>query len=198
MTEQEDFWRGEFGDEYVARNDVNSIGGRISFFSRALARAAKVNSVYEVGTNVGLNLDAFKILFPEILTNGCEINQLAQQKAVTKGHNVENASVFDAKLASQFDLVVANGILIHINPDQLNQLYDFMERASARYILINEYFSPYPVEVNYRGHSDKLFKRDFAKEIINQCNLKLVDYGFIWRHDPALPGDDTNWFLLEK
>lgn len=29
-------------------------------------------------------------------------------------------------------------------------------------------------------------------------DLTVADYGFVWRHDPVFPGDDLNWFLLEK
>jgi hypothetical protein len=28
--------------------------------------------------------------------------------------------------------------------------------------------------------------------------LRLVDYGFVYRRDPAHPQDDLTWFLLEK
>ena len=71
---------------------------------------------------------------------------------------------------------------------------------SNRYILIVEYFNSTPVEIEYRGHKDKLFKRDFAGEMMNSFNnLKLLDYGFIYCRDPIfLPQDDMNWFLLEK
>lgn len=197
-TEQEEFWQGEFGDEYVIRNDLNSIGARTNLLSKVVSKTREVDSVYEVGTNIGLNLDALKILLPNVSTNGCEINKSAFEKVVAKGHNVENASVFDANPGGLYDLVFTNGVMIHINPEKLCDLYSFMGRISRRYILIHEYFSPSPVEVAYRGHSGKLFKRDFAKEIMDHCGLKLVDYGFTWRHDPVFPIDDSNWFLLEK
>ena len=44
-----------------------------------------------------------------------------------------------------------------------------------------EYHSPYPVEIPYRGHKEKNFKRDFAKEFWNKYpECSLVDYGFFW------------------
>ena len=53
--------------------------------------------------------------------------------------------------------------------------------------------------INYRGHSDKLFKRDFAGELISQHGLKLVKYGFSYHRDKYLyHQDDATWFLLEK
>jgi spore coat polysaccharide biosynthesis protein SpsF len=53
--------------------------------------------------------------------------------------------------------------------------------------------------INYRGHKDRLFKRDFAGELMDKYpDLKLVDYGFVWRRDNNFPQDDGTWFLLEK
>jgi spore coat polysaccharide biosynthesis protein SpsF len=44
-----------------------------------------------------------------------------------------------------------------------------------------------------------LFKRDFAGEMLEQfADLRLIDYGFAYRRDPAFPQDDITWFLMEK
>ena len=59
--------------------------------------------------------------------------------------------------------------------------------------------APAPVAIPYRGHSDRLFKRDFAGEILDRHpQLQLVDYGFAYRRDPNFPQDDITWFLMEK
>ncbi len=69
---------------------------------------------------------------------------------------------------------------------------------SKKYILIAEYYNPTPVEMEYRGHREKLFKRDFAGEMMDQYNdLTLVDYGFVYHRDP-FPQDDITWFLMKK
>jgi spore coat polysaccharide biosynthesis protein SpsF len=53
--------------------------------------------------------------------------------------------------------------------------------------------------VSYRGHADRLFKRDFAGEMMDMYpDLFLVDYGFAYRRDPSFPQDDISWFLMEK
>jgi spore coat polysaccharide biosynthesis protein SpsF len=55
------------------------------------------------------------------------------------------------------------------------------------------------MEINYRGNTGKLFKRDFAGEIMEKYkDLELVDYGFIYHRDNIFAGDDFTWFLLEK
>lgn len=44
----------------------------------------------------------------------------------------------------------------------------------------------------------KLFKRDFAGEIMSRHkDFELVDYGFVY-HGASFPQDDVNWFLLRK
>ena len=71
--------------------------------------------------------------------------------------------------------------------------------SAARWILVCEYYNPAPVAVPYRGHTDRLFKRDFAGEMLEQfADLRLIDYGFAYRRDPAFPQDDITWFLMEK
>ena len=89
--------------------------------------------------------------------------------------------------------------MIHINPKNLKQIYEKLFKMSKKYILIAEYYNPKPVSINYRGHKDKLFKRDFAGEIMKKYkSLKLIDYGFVYHGDLSFPQDDLTWFLLKK
>lgn len=75
------------------------------------------------------------------------------------------------------------------------KLYD----CTNKYILLAEYYNPKPVAINYRGHENTLFKRDFAGELMDKFpDLTLRDYGFVYHRDLAFPQDDINWFLLEK
>jgi spore coat polysaccharide biosynthesis protein SpsF len=90
-------------------------------------------------------------------------------------------------------------VLIHINPEQLDLVYQKLNASSKKYILIAEYYNPSPVMIPYRGNEDRLFKRDFAGEMLEKyTDLSLVDYGFAYRKDPIFPQDDITWFLLEK
>jgi spore coat polysaccharide biosynthesis protein SpsF len=91
------------------------------------------------------------------------------------------------------------GVLIHINPDYLGKVYDLLYSIASRYICIAEYYNPKPVEVTYRGNEGKLFKRDFAGEMMDKFpDLKLIDYGFVYHRDYKFPQDDMTWFVLEK
>ena len=113
--------------------------------------------------------------------------------------NVHNSSILDFTPARHWDLTLIKRVLIHINPEVLLQVYDKLFAACGRYLMVAEYYNPAPVAIPYRGRSDRLFKRDFAGEIMDRHpQLQLVDYGFDYRRDPNFPQDDITWFLMEK
>lgn len=201
-TEQEKFWAGEFGNEYIGRNNSEELlASNLHFFSMAFQQVGKPSSVIEFGANIGMNLRAIKQLFPKVALFGVEINSVAAgQLAEFAGkENVYNGSIFEYTPAKTFDLSLIKGVLIHINPDMLATVYEKLYQSSKRYILICEYYNPSPVSISYRGHNDRLFKRDFAGEMLEKYHdLILVDYAFCYKRDRAFPQDDITWFLLEK
>lgn len=201
-TEQETFWAGEFGTEYIQRNQGDALlASNLGFFAKALRAARGVKSCIEFGANIGMNLKALKLLHPMQEQHGIEINpdaarELAQ--VIPPGH-VHHSSILDFNPQRTWDLALIKGVLIHINPDALPQVYDKLVAASGKYLLVAEYYNPAPVAIPYRGHTDRLFKRDFAGEIMDRHpQVELVDYGFAYRRDPNFPQDDITWFLLEK
>jgi len=197
-TEQEEFWAIEFGNDYINRNQ--DYISNIPFISKVINRTFNVKSVIEFGCNIGLNLKALNTLLPECELTGVEINDSACKFLHEWGGcNVINNSIFDYNENRKYDLSMIKTVLIHINPDMLNDVYEKLYDSSNRYILIAEYYNPTPVNVTYRKHSDRLFKRDFAGEMLDKYrDLTLVDYGFIYHRDNYFPQDDINWFLLEK
>lgn len=200
-TAQEEFWSGEFGDQYISRNSsVKLLASNQHFFSNIFRGLDKINSLIEFGANVGMNLKAIKQLLPETELSGIEINEKAYQE-LTKIETIKgyHTSILDFKPDYNRDFVLIKGVLIHINPDVLAAVYQKLYETSARYICIAEYYNPVPVELGYRGHVGKLFKRDFAGELMTQFpDLKLINYGFAYHRDPLFPQDDITWFLLEK
>lgn len=201
ITKQEEFWQGDFGDKYINRNNNDSLlSSKISLFSKILFKTYKINSVIEYGANIGFNLLAIKKLIPKIDMASVEINKNAcKELKKIKGNKVYNQSILDFKTKNKYDLTLVMTVLIHINPEKLNNVYQTLYNNSKKYVCIIEYYNPTPVEVIYRGHKDKLFKRDFAGEMLDRYkNLKLVDYGFVYKRDNNFPYDDVNWFLLEK
>jgi len=98
-----------------------------------------------------------------------------------------------------FDLVFTMGVLIHINPDQLIENMAKIFKYSSRYILFGEYFNRTPVSIEYQGEQNKLFKRDFGRLFINNFDVNLIDYGFLWSYIYQVAGfDDITWWLFEK
>ncbi len=200
-TEQEEFWLGDFGDKYIDRNrNKELLASNISLFKSILSRTGKIYSVLEFGCNIGMNLKSIKSLLPEVKLVGIEINKKAVDELRSSGiAKVIHGSVLDVEIDRSFDLTLVKTVLIHINPEKLDKVYSRLYEFSDKYICIAEYYNPLPVEINYRGHNDKLFKRDFAGELMKKYpDLELVDYGFIYHNDPIFPQDDINWFLLKK
>lgn len=201
-TEQESFWAGQFGTDYIARNEsAQLLASNLNFFSKALQRAGRIRSCIEFGANIGMNLRALKLLYPDITQHAIEINSDAADRlsAFVGEGNVFRGSIFDFENREQAELALIKGVLIHINPDMLAATYRKLYAASSRWILVCEYYNPSPAAIPYRNHADRLFKRDFSGEMLDMFpDLQLVDYGFAYRRDPAFAQDDITWFLMEK
>ncbi len=201
-THQETFWEGEFGDAYVERNTGRErIAANTALFSRILSHTGAIRSVLELGSNIGLNLLALRQLLPEAGLAAVEINAKAADalQAALPEVDLYRMSILEFRPHATWDMVFTKGVLIHIAPEELPAVYQLMYDSASRYVLLSEYYNPTPVEVPYRGHAGKLFKRDFAGELLDRFpDLSLVAYGFAYHGDPHFPQDDMTWFLLEK
>jgi pseudaminic acid biosynthesis-associated methylase len=201
-TEQEAFWRGGFGDQYTERNaDERLVRANLALFARILSRAPSVDSIVELGCNRGANLAALNALDPTFKLTAYEINATAAKIASDLGvAKVHCASILDLDPATleTSDLAFTKGVLIHIGPDDLERAYAALHGLARRYVMVCEYYNPTPAMVPYRGATERLFKRDFAGELMDRFDLALVDYGFVYHRDSHFPQDDLTWFLLEK
>lgn len=201
QTDQENFWAGEFGNAYLVRNrSAELVAANLALFTKILETAAPLRSVIEFGANIGLNMVALKQLLPNAELSAIEINATAAQAlGQLGGVKVYHQSILDFVADSPRELAFTKGVLIHINPEMLPKVYDLLYQSSSRYICLTEYYNPTPVSIPYRGHTDVLFKRDFAGEMLDRFpDLKLVSYGFSYHRDHNFPQDDANWFLMEK
>jgi spore coat polysaccharide biosynthesis protein SpsF len=204
-TKQEILWSDDsWSREYIERNNSKSLlASNIALFSQILSRTNyRVESVFEIGTNIGLNLDAIQTLLPTVFLSGIEISNEAYKEISMKnyGSNIVNESILNLSHdLGKYDLVFTKGVLIHLNPEYLVDVYEKIYNLSNKYILFVEYYNPSPVSILYRDKEEMLYKRDFSKEFLDlypKCNL--LDYGFVYRFDNNYPQDDLTWFLMEK
>ena len=201
LTEQENFWAGSFGDDYISRNESGALlYSKVAMWSQMLKSANRVKSIKELGCNIGLNLKALHHLSPTYDLSGVEINEIAAHQAKELGIGSITCGTITEPLENEkVDLTFTAAVLIHINPEKLDQVYQNLVNLSNRYVLVAEYYNPTPTDVVYRGHSERLFKRDFAGDLIDSYGLNLVDYGFWYKRDNvAQEFGDVSWFLLEK
>ena len=199
-SHQQNLWSGEFGTDYISRNTDNALHySNVNFFSNVLAAMrTPPESVLELGANVGMNYLALAACLGDFAYTGVEINPDAHRALSKLPIEAIQSPVESFETHQTWDLVLTKGLLIHLNPTVLQDIYMKMARFSARYVLIAEYFSPSPIGVSYRGQEDALFKRDFAGEMMDLVEqFELVDYKFVYSRE-KFPQDDITWFLLEK
>ena len=200
FNSQEKFWQGNFGNSYIKRNNNHKIiKNNFYFFKNIFQKKIKINSLIELGPNVGLNIIALNKIFKNLRITAVEINKKAcEHLKKIKNVSVINNSILKFNLESKYDLVLIKGVMMHIHPKNLKKLYKKIDKLSKKYILICEYYNPYPISINYRSYKNKLFKNDYAGNFLKiYKNYKLIKHGFNYHLD-KYPQDDSNWFLLRK
>ncbi|WP_147819481.1 pseudaminic acid biosynthesis-associated methylase [Salidesulfovibrio onnuriiensis] len=196
------FWKGEFGDEYVQRHDAPRLVPAKRFqFQTMLRNTHGISSIMELGTNQGFNLKVLHEQFPEAELHGVEINEnaAAMARKVQGVESITCASLLEVPVDRVYDLSFTAGVLIHIAPEVLPKAYQKLYDFSRKFILLSEYHNTSPQEIEYRGHRNRMFMRDFAGELLDSyADLRLLDYGFFYKRDPRYGLGDINWFLMEK
>ena len=140
-TEQEQFWAGEFGTNYINRNQSNHlVASNIVLFSKIIAKTNQVSSIIEFGANIGLNLQALHTLLPNTSLAAIEINETAVRMLKKFDYiKIYHGSLLEASINERYDLTLIKGVLIHINPNELATVYVKLYNFSNRYICIVEY-----------------------------------------------------------
>ena len=171
---------------------------RTELNSEFLEGLSKDMKILEVGCNVGTQL---RVLESQGFTNltGIEV----QDYAVGVARNLSPKINFVVGSAlnlpfedNSFDLVFTAGVLIHINPKDLDKVLREIHRVSKKYIWGYEYFSEEYKEIDYRSNKELGWKNDFLGAYmgkfsdLNLLKEKKIDYL-----------DDSNtdhMFLLKK
>lgn len=198
-------WSGEFGDRYTERNavTVEAVRGRARVWGEVLPRLVgdPPKSILEVGTNVGLNLRGLQAVSDAELW-GVEPNASARRRVLDDGvlppeRLIEGFGREIPLADGAVDMAFTSGVLIHVDPKELEATMREIHRVSAKYIFCAEYFSPKAETITYRGEQDLLFKNDFGSLYMDMFpDLQLVDYGFFWRRTTVM--DDSTWWLFRK
>jgi pseudaminic acid biosynthesis-associated methylase len=211
-TNQIKFWTGDFGKEYTDRNSrsqnewdqfyLENYGiTKVDMNQQFIGAVDKSAKILEVGCNTGMQLAGLQRMGFENLY-GIEIQAYAVQKAkeFTQNINIIQGSGFDIPFKDNyFDIVCTNGVLIHIDPNDLPLMMAEMVRCTKKYIWGFEYHADSVTNINYRGNEGFLWKADYSELFLkNFKNLKLVKktiYPFV---KDAEKGNKDCMYLLEK
>lgn len=210
VTRQMKEWTGNFGKKYTDRNVLSlpemealykKLYGitRTEINSKFIGHFDRDIKILEVGSNIGNQLLCLqKIGFRNLY--GIELQSYAVElsKSRTEGINITQGSAFDIPFRDGFfHLAFTSGVLIHIAPEDISKALDEIYRCTKEYIWCFEYYSDAYTQINYRGHSDLLWKANFSKLFLQRFkNLLLVkEEHFKWL-------DNSNnidfMFLLQK
>jgi pseudaminic acid biosynthesis-associated methylase len=212
-TNQMNFWSGDFGRDYTERNSPKSLEvfnqsyidrfgvSRFDMFESFIGELHKDSKILEVGCNIGMQLRALQQLGFKNLY-GIELQWYAVEKAKASSEliNIIQGSAFDLPFKDNyFDLVMTNGVLIHISPDDLPKAISEIIRCSKSHILGFEYFSEDTRAVNYRGHQGFLWKSNFAKHFLNTSKKVSLQKEILYPYLlDAEQGNVDHMYLLKK
>jgi pseudaminic acid biosynthesis-associated methylase len=208
--EQAQEWSGEFGRKYTERNllTVTEFDAmykdrfgytRTQLNEQFLSGLDKSIDILEVGCNVGLQLQLLQKMGFERL-HGIELQDFAGRVLKSRARDISVALATGLRTpfqADSFDLVFTSGVLIHVDPAEVEQVMAEIHRCSRQYIWGLEYYSDKYTEIEYRGHRNLLWKADFASlylarfkdlELIKESRLRYLDN----------PDNADSMFLLRK
>jgi pseudaminic acid biosynthesis-associated methylase len=203
LNSQEQFWKNDIASSYLSENDNFDIDLGVEAWNKMLSKVgiSNLDTVLECGSNIGRNLQFLSHIHPELELNVVEISPAALE--IVKSRYLINdsflGSIKNSEFNGRFDLVFTCGVLIHVNPKDLLESMKKIYDHSRSYILIAEYFNRTPVEIEYRGNRDKLFKSDFGKLFFENFDCELLDVGFLWGKIYDSAGfDDVTYWLFKK
>jgi len=207
MRRTDEIWKGGFGDDYVSRNPSTVLEmDRLTEKNFGITRTAvylemidglSFDRILHVGCSVGNILGMLSNAGHDGLY-GIDINPMSVRIARNRGFNVLEGNVFELPFRDRFfDLVITDGVLIHINPRDLKMAMDEICRVSRRYVIGFEYYDKEGKMIRYRGLDNMLWKNDYCGiyhdsydcvDVVKSVMLEYLDGS----------GNVDNVFLLEK
>jgi pseudaminic acid biosynthesis-associated methylase len=216
QTHQLEAWQGEFGRQYTDRNllSVDDMDRELEAYYAGVKKTElfceflgpdrlPAGRVLEVGCNVGIQLRMLQRINPSLSFWGVEPQFYALSKAREQSPdmNLAAGTAFELPfLGDYFDVVMTNGVLIHIHPDHLPTALREIYRVARRFIFFHEYYAPETTQIPYYGHANLLWKTDF-KAVCQKLfpDLRCVREQYLQYPDPATAVLLTDQIaLLEK
>jgi pseudaminic acid biosynthesis-associated methylase len=209
-----ELWKGKFGDEYTKRNDPTEadIANREDMWMAILNAMYssdrltwQPHKILEIGAGSGQNLIAINNIFKRANITNYTLSAVEPNKSARnnlKDENLPFGDILDCDASAvplsdhSHDLVFTSGLLIHIPEEDIMKVAKEIYRISKRYIVINEYFSPEPRELLYRGEKSAMWSRDYGSLFLDRFGVRVIGYGFCWK--PVTGLDNTTWFMFEK
>lgn len=216
-TKELDLWRGEFGDNYRQRNKIDqelliSRAKHWGYNLNAIAAFGSVKnlpkSILEVGCGSGINLLAIKEVYDQnnemVHIMACEPNEITRTAtAVECGSRfmfptwLPKESTAEKLIieSNSVELAFTSGVLIHIHPDNQLRAMKELYRASQKYIICMEYFSPDLQEKTYHD-KQALWTRDYGSLWLDNFKLRALACYFSWK--PITKLDNITTWIFEK
>lgn len=192
MSDTIEFWEGDFGSDYLKRNQVDW-RERIPLLTHILEQT-EASTFLDVGCNAGWNMEALRHISPDFQMSGVDVNREALERAQISGfdvHQMPAHEILDFFGEQAAEMVITSGVLIHIAPEDLKSTMRAIVETSSRYVLCIEYAADEEQEVEYRGNKGKLWRRPFGK-LYEELGLSLIETG------SATGYRECNYWLLEK
>ena len=191
MNKQAEWWEGSFGTDYVQRNRVQW-RERLPFWQHILDQTGVVSAALEYGCGSGWNLLALRELGVSRV-RGIEVNETAALEARAEGLAVINAAVLDClQMRRAADLTFTAGFLIHVAPDDLFATMAAIVQASRKWVLAIEYAADKEEMVEYRGATERLWRRPFGMLYTHVHGLELIEQG------EAQGWENTQYWLMRR
>jgi len=190
MNKQLETWKSKFGEDWTDRNPVDP-KTRVVAFKRMIGDLT-IKSIVEIGCGAGHNLICLsKGVNPNYSLVGVDPSLYAVIKAIQNKVTAFTGDCFNTYLrSSYYDLVFTSGVLMHVAPWDMSRAVEEISRIAKKYILIIEYYSEKEESINYHGHNDLLWKRDYKGLFPN-----YQKGGFLSKEEGF---DNCHWWLFQK
>jgi len=208
LNKQQNWWAGKFGIDWARTR--NSFSGAYSAWERdsqsrlkyvltmALKEVPRDTSILELGCNDGWVLKTLdNIGFNNL--SGLDINQDACKNAID---NLPNSIIYHQPLEHPYvsrDMIITSAVLIHIHPDNLENVMKTMYMQAKKYIFGRELSTEKPMQPEGISSSwhDYYFTRRFKDKFLEMFpQLKVKYYDLIQMQSKKHV--QTEVYLLEK